>query len=1515
LRVLKKANLETSYLPSRISSQKQAWQAIVKNETKFAMLSAALEEQRSLRPYIEGDSDFFALTAIDTNESTWAAYQVLRRPDGAGFLMAFRRCRAGEATRTFQLVGLEPWQNYTLFYRHGYRVDRTETVLGHSLTEFAVTLPSPSSSVLIMIAPVVGAPGSRPVRSKLDDESAKVAATGGGADSLWPLPESVQCTAGGLPLAAGFKVHTSAPSAVAIAAAQRYTELFAPAPLALEATTAAAGARTLSGVVLVIQNASEALGVDTRYDYTLRSTGSELTATASSPYGAVAALETIGQLLSGCKAGFGCTHFTCAELLLSDSPMFRHRGLMIDAGRRHYPLPLVKDLLEGMAMARLNVLHLHFADYGNSEFEQFGAGGIRIESKRYPQLTAGLEDSAGNRLYYTQEEVGELVAFAKLRGIRVLPELEQTGHASYLWSLAGPPHDLEFCSTNTEDKTGAQVYNDVAGRAKAVLTSLVEEYSALFPDAVFHTGSDETAYVGNCTKQNTIDLEREVAAKVVSLAKKPMLWWANATTLQVARPGQTIINAWTPSYSAVQATAAGYEAVESAGGQFYLDHPKGKGWADLSPYWFDITRAETLTARQREILLGGEVSMWNNPWCLWGECHSTKGERFCGWWMSGMDAKYDAEYARSVQGAVWPKAAVAAGAFYRYNSSLPVEELTRRVRAFTAAMTKRGLRPCTCSAFDGVGGGCTPAARCGVPYANSNSSGAPVDTCKSDDIEAITVEATAVAAAAAKSGLALPRQHWKADHPGGGGGNGDLVLVQGGKPVAEIWLPHDDSSNNSRVAAEELQLHVRLLTGATLPVHLEADPAAAAGQPARPVLHQRRAENTSIWIGNSSHTQQHLSVADQAVIGGEGFKNIVKGSSLYLFGDDACNQSYPNDPLSRCRQGTVFAVEVFLRDQLGIRWLWPGDSGTFVPPCPDKSASVARALNVSAAPALLNRATGNPWKPTGWCKEYYAQHAWLTGYNDAVCLQHHAENQLWKRRMLAGAHDMPMTGEGYGSALWKAGSLDNMTGWKQKHSEYFALLPSGQRGPVVDHTTHRPSLCPGPRCGQYVHMCVSDHNLHVRIVNDSLPAIAAGKATGISAVDDDGGVGFCTCSKCRALDVPRLPASWDGSCTDPSAGPPDSSRLSDRYAFYANQIYDELQRRLPGREDLWVTTYAYECYHAPPRRIKFPARTMTWLCSFNSYPRAANTTAIDRSHWKAWVEAGASVVLRPNSLYYLGYGMPFDATAQFVADIGFCGQHGMVGADFDTMLGNHATVGPLYYVLSRQLWDPKAADVAALTAEYYSGFGGAAQAVRRYWEYWEVVTLQRASPAAMVTMAAYSGLKHDMTYSSAAYNETAFGTASALLGAAEATAATAADKGRVALLQSGLQHGLLTWRAYYATLNSTVCPGVEDPDTACDEGYVGGGLDKGGGYAEACTCEVSALLAAARALQAYRASIATSQAVNVYWTSWAEMDAGKAQDCNPCFGGYTGAHLAKFAGGLNASVALSVAPAGLICPC
>ena len=145
-----------------------AWQGIVKNSSKFSMLKAALEEQRMLRQFAESDNDFWPLTEIGVDETAWAAYQVVRKAQGDGFAMFFRRCRAANSTLTVQLNGLSPTRQYRLEYRHGYSVDKSETKPGASLSHgFTVELAQRSSSVLVLISAA-----DETSQLKADDEDA-----------------------------------------------------------------------------------------------------------------------------------------------------------------------------------------------------------------------------------------------------------------------------------------------------------------------------------------------------------------------------------------------------------------------------------------------------------------------------------------------------------------------------------------------------------------------------------------------------------------------------------------------------------------------------------------------------------------------------------------------------------------------------------------------------------------------------------------------------------------------------------------------------------------------------------------------------------------------------------------------------------------------------------------------------------------------------------------------------------------------------------------------------------------------------------------------------------------------------------------------------------------------------------------------------------------------------------------------------------------------------------------------
>ena len=120
-------------------------------------------------------------------------------------------------------------------------------------------------------------------------------------------------------------------------------------------------------------------------------------------------------------------------MVIHDTPRFRWRGLMIDCGRHFIPVDVLKRTLDGMASVKLNVFHWHLSE------DQ----GFRMESKTFPKLT----ELGSDGLFYTQEQAREIVAYARDRGIRVVPEFDMPGHTSAwfvgypdLASAAGPFH-------------------------------------------------------------------------------------------------------------------------------------------------------------------------------------------------------------------------------------------------------------------------------------------------------------------------------------------------------------------------------------------------------------------------------------------------------------------------------------------------------------------------------------------------------------------------------------------------------------------------------------------------------------------------------------------------------------------------------------------------------------------------------------------------------------------------------------------------------------------------------------------------------------------------------------------------------------------------------------------------------------------------------------------------------------------------------------------------------------------
>ena len=139
-----------------------------------------------------------------------------------------------------------------------------------------------------------------------------------------------------------------------------------------------------------VEDIDESLNQQTSYAYNITAKDTSLYVTADTIYGVGYALETLSQMLSKERT-------LPASFTVVDSPAYNHRGFMIDTGRRFVPLNTILNNLDAMAMTKLNILHLHFADWCR----------FAIESDYFPQLTSTLTDDQSG--FYTKEEVQQMI--------------------------------------------------------------------------------------------------------------------------------------------------------------------------------------------------------------------------------------------------------------------------------------------------------------------------------------------------------------------------------------------------------------------------------------------------------------------------------------------------------------------------------------------------------------------------------------------------------------------------------------------------------------------------------------------------------------------------------------------------------------------------------------------------------------------------------------------------------------------------------------------------------------------------------------------------------------------------------------------------------------------------------------------------------------------------------------------------------------------------------------------------
>ena len=248
---------------------------------------------------------------------------------------------------------------------------------------------------------------------------------------------------------------------------------------------------TQNAIVLTAKNADAALGTE---GYTLDVTADGVVIAASAGSGLFYGVQTLLQLLppqvfSPTKAERSVA-WAIPAVRIEDRPRFRWRGLLLDVARHFFSKEEVKNFLDLMAQHKFNTLHVHLTD------DQ----GWRVEIKRYPKLTQiggwrkdigfGLDPKQGTAYgsdgryggFFTQEDVREIVAYAKARYVTVVPEIEMPGHAGAALSVypelscTGGPFDI-----NVDGGIFHGIYCPGNEAAFAFLQNVLAEVLELFP--------------------------------------------------------------------------------------------------------------------------------------------------------------------------------------------------------------------------------------------------------------------------------------------------------------------------------------------------------------------------------------------------------------------------------------------------------------------------------------------------------------------------------------------------------------------------------------------------------------------------------------------------------------------------------------------------------------------------------------------------------------------------------------------------------------------------------------------------------------------------------------------------------------------------------------------------------------------------------------------------------------------------------------------------------------------------
>ena len=386
--------------------------------------------------------------------------------------------------------------------------------------------------------------------------------------------------------------------------------------------------------------------------YSIIITTDSINISAINDIGLLHGTETLLQLLKADEEGY---YFP--SVIINDKPRFTWRGLLIDPGRHWLPIEVILRNIDGMAVVKLNVLHLHLTE------DQ----GFRIESKKYPRL----HELGSDGMYYTQEQMKEIISYASDRGIRVVPEFDMPGHATS-WFVGYPelasapgPYSIERewgIMNPSMDPTKESTYE--------FLENFFEEMCRLFPDEYIHIGGDENngrqwdanPEIQAFMVENYMDSNYELQSyfnrrllEILTKNGKRMVGWEEI--LQPEMPTSIVIQSWRGTRALINAAKKGYQAMLSNG--YYIDLIQPADFHYLND---PLPRDHGLSPEQIKLILGGEATMW--------------GEQIT---------------PETVDSRIWPRTAAIAERFWSLADIRDVDDMYRRMEIINVQLEEHGL--------------------------------------------------------------------------------------------------------------------------------------------------------------------------------------------------------------------------------------------------------------------------------------------------------------------------------------------------------------------------------------------------------------------------------------------------------------------------------------------------------------------------------------------------------------------------------------------------------------------------------------------------------------------------------------------------------------------------------------------------------------------------------------------------------------------------------------------------------